>query len=192
MAYATRRTQFFRRFARARRGAVAVEFAFVAFPFLLLLFGTLELALVLMVSMTLETATGDAARAIRTGEFQTSGATGKTDFQKMVCDRMMWLKTSCSGLLTVDVETFAVNDFQAMANSATRDPKTFDPNTTCFSPGGPADIVMVRTYFKWTIFTPLLNQALVNAGDNIRYINSTVSFRNEPYSNDPTVGAKCT
>ena len=192
MAYATRRTQFLRRFARARRGAVAVEFAFVAFPFLLLLFGTLELALVLMVSMTLETATSDAARAIRTGEFQTSGATGKNDFQKMVCDRMSWLQSDCTGKLTVDVETFAVDDFQSMANSATRDPKTFDKNTTCFSPGGPADVVMVRTYYEWTIFTPLLNDALVNAGNGKRLVNSVMSFRNEPYNSSPSVGAKCT
>lgn len=191
MAYVTRHTQFFHRFAHACRGAVAVEFAFVAFPFLLLLFGMLELALVLMVSMTLETATGDAARAIRTGEFQTSGATGKADFQKLVCDHMMWLKTGCAGKLTVDVETFALNDFQSMANSSTRNPATFDPTTTCFSPGGPADVVMVRTYYEWTLFTPLLNGALINAGTNKRLINSVVSFRNEPYGNASSVGARC-
>ena len=192
MAHATRRTQFFRRFAHARRGAVAVEFAFVAFPFLLLLFGTLELALVLMVSMTLETATGDAARAIRTGEFQTSGGNTKADFQTLVCDRMMWLKSSCKDKLSVDVETFAINDFQAMANSGTRNTQTFDKNATCFSPGGPMDVVMVRTYYEWTLFTPLLNDALVNAGNNKRLINAVVSFRNEPFNNNSPVGARCT
>jgi Flp pilus assembly protein TadG len=144
-----------------------------------------------MVSMTLQTATSDAARAIRTGEFQTSGATGKTDFQKMVCDRMMWLKSNCAGKLSVDVETFAVDDFQAMANSAMPDPGKFDKNTTCFSPGGPADVVMVRTYYEWKLFTPLLNDALVNAGNGKRLINSVVSFRNEPYGNNAQVGAKC-
>jgi len=68
MAPGRPRSQFIRRFARAQRGAMAVEFAIVAFPFLLLLFGIVELALVFIVSMTLETATGDAARMIRTGK----------------------------------------------------------------------------------------------------------------------------
>src|SRR5262245_45049223 len=127
-----------RRFLHARGGAVAVEFAFVAFPFLLLLFGLLELALVFIVSMTLETATGDAARMIRTGEFQSGGSTGKSDFQKLVCDRMMWLKSGCAGKLTVDVQTFAIDDFKSMSDSGVQDPANFNKATTCFSPGGPA------------------------------------------------------
>jgi Flp pilus assembly protein TadG len=183
---------FVGRFLRARRGAVAVEFAFVAFPFLLLLFGILELALVFIVSMTLETATGDAARMIRTGEFQSSGATGKADFQKLVCDRMMWLQSGCAGRLTVDVQTFAVDDFKSMSENDGQDAANFNKVATCFSPGGPADVVMVRTYYEWPLFTPLLNDALVNMGNGKRLISAIASFRNEPYSNASPVGSKCT
>jgi Flp pilus assembly protein TadG len=191
MASEKRHQGFVRRFLRARGGAVAVEFAFVAFPFVLLLFGLLELALVFIVSMTLETATGDAARMIRTGEFQTSGATGKSDFQKLVCDRMMWLQSGCAGRLTVDVQTFAVDDFKSMSDSGVQDPENFNKGATCFSPGGPADVVMVRTYFEWPLFTPLLNDALVNMGDGKRLISAFASFRNEPYSNASPTGARC-
>jgi Flp pilus assembly protein TadG len=182
---------FIRRFARARRGAVAVEFAFVAFPFFLLLFGILELAMVFIVSTTLEAATEDAARRIRTGEFQTGGAVSKEDFKTSVCDRMSWLSATCGGNLYVDVQTFAVDDFAGMANSTAQAPSIFDPAATCFSAGGPTDIVLVHTYYQWTLFTPLLNGALVNMGDGKRLISAVTSFRNEPYNNDPTVGAAC-
>jgi Flp pilus assembly protein TadG len=193
MARPSPRPAFIRRFVRARRGAVAVEFAFVAFPFLLLLFGIVELALVFTAATTLEAATESAARKIRTGEFQTSGAVGKTDFRQMVCDRMSWLSSSCSANLFVDVKTFAVDDFASMAASTGQSASTFNPTTTCFSPGGPADIVLVRTYYQWTLFTPLLNKALQNmgSGSGKRLISAVATFRNEPYSNATQIGAAC-
>jgi len=46
-----------RAFGRARQGATAVEFAFIAGPLLMLIFGILELALVFMMSTALESAT---------------------------------------------------------------------------------------------------------------------------------------
>ena len=61
------------RFAKTRRGSAAVEFAMVALPFLALIFGILELSMIYLVSTTLENATADTARKIRTGELQTAG-----------------------------------------------------------------------------------------------------------------------
>jgi len=191
MAPGRSHSNFIRRFARAQRGAMAVEFAIVAFPFLLLLFGIVELALVFIVSMTLETATGDAARMIRTGEFQSGGSTSKTDFQTLVCSKMSWLSTGCAGKLTVDVKTFAIDDFTAMSTSGTQNPLTFNPAVTCFSPGGPTDVVLVRTYFEWPLFTPLLNHALVNMGNGKRLVTAVAAFRNEPYNSTAPVGAGC-
>jgi Flp pilus assembly protein TadG len=61
------------RFARDRKGATAVEFAFVAAPFFLLVFAILEIALIFFASAIIEEAVADAARDIRTGELQSSG-----------------------------------------------------------------------------------------------------------------------
>ena len=46
---------------------MAVEFAIIGIPMLMLMFGVLELALILLVSATLDSATDFAARNIRTG-----------------------------------------------------------------------------------------------------------------------------
>lgn len=74
-----------KRFARAERGATALEFAIIGTPFLILFFAVIELGLVFMVSITLQNATDAAARKIRTGQFQTGGATSKADFKTQVC-----------------------------------------------------------------------------------------------------------
>ncbi|HEX5379601.1 MAG TPA: TadE/TadG family type IV pilus assembly protein [Phenylobacterium sp.] len=182
-----------RRFARAQRGAIAVEFAIIALPFMVLIFGIIELGMVFLVSTTLQNATDNAARKIRTGEFQTSGANTKSDFKNLVCESMTWLKTPCitSNKLTVDVQTFA--NFATLNSTGPTNPTTFDPNSTCWSSGQPGDIVLVRTYYQWDVFTPLLNAALVNmgSGSNKRLINAATSFRNEPWSTQTPTGPKC-
>jgi len=178
------------RFARAQRGAIAVEFALIALPFLILLFGVIELGMVLMASTTLDTAMEFSTRNIRTGVFQTSGTVSNNAFKTMVCNNMSWLKSDCASKLTVESETF--NDFAGVAGSNSSNPNTFDPNTPkCWSVGKPGDIVLVRAYYEWKLFTPLLDRSLQNRGDGKRLLVSTSAFRNEPYSNEEKTGAKC-
>lgn len=182
------------RFAAARRGTTAIEFAIIALPFCVMLFGIIELGMVFLVSLTLQNATDNAARQIRTGQFQTSGSNAKGDFKTLVCNRMSWLATPCSSKLTVAVQTFA--DFNtASTNSATAG-TAWTPAVaaaTCFSTGTPGDIVLVRSYYEWDVFTPLLDKSLVNMGSssNKRLISTVATFRNEPYSTATPVGAKC-
>ena len=186
---ALRLSRFAARFRRAERGATAIEFALISLPFLMLIFGTLELALVFMVGTTLDNATQYASRQIRTGQFQTSAANSKTDFKTLVCSNMSWLSSQCASNLWLDVETF--NDFADLAGAKPPNSATFDPTKTCFSAGQPTDIVLVRAYFEWTLFTPLLNNALENmgGGSGKRLITSTTAFRNEPFNTNPPVGA---
>jgi Flp pilus assembly protein TadG len=184
------RTAWLRRFARAERGATAVEFALVSVPLLMLLVGTLELALVILVITSLQTATEGAARRIRTGEFQTGGASSQADFKALVCQQMGWLTSQCDASLTVDVRVF--NDFQSLAANPPIPAASFRGATpaTCFAPGQPGDIVLVRSYFNWPLIAPLLS-LMDNSGGGMRVVSSATAFRNEPYSNTPAGGAAC-
>lgn len=167
-----------RRFLGARRGSTAVEFALVALPFITLMFGTLELGLVFMVSTTLDNATDTAARTIRTGQLQSAGGTAAS-FKTAICNEMSWLGSSCSTNLHVDVRTFT-----SFANVAIPDPTTngaFDNAKTTFVPGGGEDIVLVRVYYEWSLITPLLNQGMENLSGGKRLISATAAFRNEPF-----------
>jgi Flp pilus assembly protein TadG len=186
------------RFARAERGVTAVEFALVSLPMLVLVFAVLELGLVLLVVATLDSATQSAARDIRTGEFQTATATPDitpAGFKALVCNKMSWLSSQCSAQLVLDVQTFS--NFNGLANpppvaaTAFLPPGNVNRTATCFSAGQPGDIVLVRAYFDWKLFTPLLNVALDNTGTGSHRLTSTTAFRNEPFNGNPPVGAKC-
>ena len=62
-----------RRFARQKDGAVAVEFALVAAPFLAMVFAVMETAVIFFAGQALETAAADSARLILTGQAQSQG-----------------------------------------------------------------------------------------------------------------------
>nr|WP_295111741.1 TadE/TadG family type IV pilus assembly protein [uncultured Caulobacter sp.] len=163
------------RFARAERGATAVEFAFVAIPFLMLVFGIIELGLVFLVSVTLETAVSDVGRTIRTGEQQTTGGTA-AGFKTAVCNKLSWLgSTKCQGALQIDVRTFS--DY---ASSSTSSSNLNVPQTMNWNPGSPGSIVLVRAYYTWPLITPLLNTGL-QSSDGKRIIYAATAFSNEPY-----------
>src|SRR3972149_3704202 len=51
-------------------GHTAVEFAMVSLPFVMLLFGTIAVCLYFFTVFTMENAVWQAARAIRTGQYQ--------------------------------------------------------------------------------------------------------------------------
>jgi Flp pilus assembly protein TadG len=185
------------RFARAERGATAVEFGLICLPVMVMLFGLIELALVFLASATLDTAVETASRTIRTGAFQQSATPTRDAFRTMVCDNMSWLGPGCLDNLYVEARTFTT--FGALAAYAPVPPVTFvnededHADDTCWATGQPTDIVLVRTYYRWKLFTPLLNAALENmgGGSGARLVSTTTAFRNEPYSDDPPAGASC-
>ncbi|WP_297512860.1 TadE/TadG family type IV pilus assembly protein [uncultured Caulobacter sp.] len=163
------------RFARAERGATAVEFALVAIPFLMLVFAIIELGLVFLVSLTLENAVIDAGRTIRTGEIQNSGGTASS-FKTAVCNRMSWIGAStCGSALQIDVRTFA--DYATSATSASAGTV---PTTMNWNPGTAGSIVLVRAYYTWPLITPLLQTGLQSSNGK-RIIYAATAFTNEPY-----------
>jgi Flp pilus assembly protein TadG len=182
-----RARSFLARFGSARRGATAVEFAFVALPFLTLLFAVLELGMVFLVSTTLQNAADAAGRKIRTGELQNSGGTRAT-FKSAICADMAWLGSDCANNLKVEVQKYANFDAMMEVDEETGESSLRGPTITngeiqdgAWEPGGAEDIILVRAYYSWTLFTPLLNTGLPNLGNSKRLISTTVTFRNEPW-----------
>lgn len=167
-----------RRFARADDGAAAIEFAFVSIPFLLLIFGIIELGVAFLVSMSLENALMTVDRKIRTGELQN---TTRAQFVTSVCNEMSWVGSSCSTSITLDVRVLP-----SFADAKLTKPQ----GTPCFDTGGPSSIMLVRGYYKWPLITPLLQQA-VGGTTGDREVTFASVFVNEPYSETP-VPIKCT
>ena len=162
----------------SRRGATAVEFAMVAFPFFMLLFGILELGLLFMASTAIDAATTQAARQVRTGQFQASANNTAGDFKAAVCNGMSWISTSdCTANLSLDVRTFpsfsSINITPPVKNGA------IDQTQLTFDAGASCDIVLVRAFYPWTLLAPVLEPGLPNLGSNKRLLTTAIAFRNE-------------
>ena len=167
-----------RMYARSRSGSALIEFAIVAPVFFLLLFGIIETGLVFFASTALENATNDAARLIRTGQAQSASMT-QAAFRTQVCNEITPL-LACDSNLQIDVESysgFGSANFVAPTTSG-----SLNQNLNNFSPGNAGDVVLVRTFYTWSVLTPLLQPFLANLSNGKHLINATAAFRNEPYS----------
>jgi Flp pilus assembly protein TadG len=166
-----------RRFARKNDGTAAVEFAFIAAPFLALVFAILETALVFFAGQVLETAAADSARLILTGQAQQSGL-DQAKFKEEVCKRIYGL-FDCAGGLTVDVRT--CSSFGTCDMSKPIDANgnlNIDPQ---YAPGKSGDIVVVRLIYQWPVYVSLLGLNLSDLTNGQRLLMATQAFRNEPY-----------
>jgi Flp pilus assembly protein TadG len=172
--------RFLGRFARGRRGAAAVEFALVSIPFFALMFGIIEVGLIYFVATTLEAATNEAAREIRTGTLQ-----GQTvpetaaGFKTLICNQVAWLGTNCTNNLFVQVRTFS--NFNTITQPSPIVSGQIVQNNLTFSLGGPGDIVMVQAYYQWTVLAPALDNIGTPITGGKMLLTSTSVFRNEPY-----------
>lgn len=172
-----------RRFGRNTQGTAAIEFAFVAGPFLFMMFAVIELALIFLLSTSLDAASDQAARRIRTGQFQGASETA-TDFRGQICENMTWLASNCDTALVVRVKTFTTyaaigsdTDFAQAVNPTTKQAKPDEFPSTI----GAQTRVVVRTYYKWPLITPFLNGALSRLGNGDALVSSTQAFITEPF-----------
>jgi Flp pilus assembly protein TadG len=177
-----RAARFLGRFARARRGATAVEFAMIATPFLALLFASFELGMIFLVSTTLTASAADAARTIRTGQFQAGGFSAQT-FKDNICNNLGWLQADCESNVYIDVRTYP--QFAAMATPTPITNGALDPSQLRFQPGNACDIVMARAFYVWPLITPGLTQIPQLNGGKV-LLTASQAFRNEPFG-----GATC-
>jgi Flp pilus assembly protein TadG len=187
--------RFLRRFGRDEDGLALIETAIIAVPLFAILFALAELLTFLTLSLSLEAAT-DVGREIRTGQFQTSGAPTRAQFKTLVCSRMA-ISVGCQDRLSVEVRTFeSFGDAAAYAGRPVQDFEdidlddagAYDSVADCFSIGRPRDIVMVRTYYRAPLVTPLFAKSMANIGGE-RLLTAATTFRNEPYNNEQAQGA---
>lgn len=171
-------TRFPRRLARARDGATAVEFAMVAAPFFFMLFALFEVGHLFVLSSTLENATMDAGRRIRTGQLQSEGG-GVAAFRTNLCSRMSIFQAQCEANLEIDVRVMP--QFSAAPPDPMADGETFNEGVLTFVPGGREDIVLVRAWWRQPLFTPLMSQGLSRLGDGKAVLTAAAAFRNEPF-----------
>jgi Flp pilus assembly protein TadG len=128
----------------------------------------------------LETAVGDAARLILTGQAQGQNFNA-TAFKNAVCANVYGL-FDCQNGIYVDVETFS--SFSSITMPSPVDSQgNFQSSGFGYNPGGPGDVVVVRLFYQFPVYVSLLGFNLANVNGGKHLLTATAAFRNEPYAN---------
>ena len=138
-----------------RRGSSAVEFALVCVPFLILVLGIVELGFMLLVSVLLDGAVADTAKAMQ--ETNDVGVLSAADVRTtLLCPRLLGL-VACDAGLILDV---APTD--TVVGGGTR-----GAVVERFDLGAEREVIAVRAYKAWRPFTPLLRPLLTTGGGGV-------------------------
>ena len=189
MTLAARFTRFRRRLrADGIKGSAAIEFALIAPVFFILLMGTIETGVIFFAQSTLQNAVNDTARMVRTGQtgcFTTSGgncvAMTQAQFRAQICGEASAILQDCNGAsLQFDVQAYA-SGFASASNSSPLVAGNL-PALTVFNVGNACDVVLVRAFYKWPVFTPILGFFLENVAGGYHLLSTAAAFRNEPYT----------
>jgi Flp pilus assembly protein TadG len=161
-------------------GAVMLEFAFVAIPFIAMILASLYTSLIFFSSQALETAVQTSARLMITGTAQ-KAATTQAQYKTQVCATLpTYMK--CSRLY-VDVR--AAGSFGAMdmtAPTPTIDASGNVTNSGAYATVPKSQIGMVRLAYVWEAGKGPLGLDLSNTSGNNRVLVATSVFITEPYA----------
>ena len=164
--------------ARGKSGSALLEFALIAPIFFLLIFAIMEVGIIFFAQSTLQVGANDVARMVRTGQVQGQGLTQAQVRQKVCTDIAPLIP--CDNNLYVDIEAFS--SFNGVNFSNPLDSgKNMNP-MNAFQTGNACDVVLVRVFYAWNVFTPVLTPFLVNVNGNKHLLYSAAAFRNEPFS----------
>lgn len=176
--------------ADGNKGSAAIEFALVAPVFFVLLMGTIEVGVIFFAQSALQNALNDTARLVRTGQTgcYTTDSGGncqsmtQAQFRSKLCGEVSTLLQDCNGAsLQFDVNAYS-SGFSSASNSPPLDASGDLPTLTAFNVGNACDVVLVRAFYKWPVFTPGLKYFLANITGGYHLLSSAAAFRNEPYT----------
>ena len=164
-----------RRFSGSRSGTAAVEFALVALPFFAILFSLIETGLVFIGDTTMQNAVQQAAREVRTGQAAGDGF-DLAAFRTALCGYSIFF--DCSKF-KIDLRTYAnyadIPLFAPIKNGQ------LDMSGFGYSAGGANQIMALRVYYEWPIYTDVMSKALSSLNSGNYLMAATTAFKTEPF-----------
>ncbi|QKC85882.1 TadE/TadG family type IV pilus assembly protein [Mesorhizobium sp. NZP2077] len=182
------RVGFLKRFVRNRRGSTAIEFAILALPFALLVFGILESCISFAGQEVMANITDDVARQLRTGQLRPADVAG-TKLTTLICGKLQIIvSTDCPSQLLVDLR-----EYPTFADAATAGFKIqngdvvlmqgTNSQTFANTPGLAESKNMLRVFYKWPVVTDLMAKSMANLNGGRTLHFSSVTWQNEPFDN---------
>jgi Flp pilus assembly protein TadG len=161
-----------------RSGATIVEFALIFPAMLLIAMGIIQVGWMFIATQHLENAVGDLGRMVRTGQVQEANL-GQAQFRALLCERMKPVLTCEASKLLLDVQV--VPDFGPVSTQWPVDQDGRFLDDGAYQVGGSGQVVLVRAFYRFEVWLPLIGPLLSNMADGGRMIVSTAAFRNEPF-----------
>ena len=167
------------RWQRDTHGATAVEFAMVALPFLMMLFGIIGVGLYFFTVFTMENAVEQASRLLRTGQAQKAGYTA-AQFKNKVCEFVPGF-VDCTSKVRVNVLSYA--DTTIPVGSL---PKCLGNDgslgaAATYDPGAASQVVLVWVCYEWELASKIPFLRLGDMSNGSALIQATTVFRTEPF-----------
>jgi Flp pilus assembly protein TadG len=156
-----------------------VEFALLAIPYIFLVVGIIELAIMFAGASLLEGATNSAARLIRTGQLQQNGGDPETVFRDALCD----YATALIDCANVTIEAIPVDSFFDVADFEPVYDADGNLQPQGFDPGGSNERVLIRASYRYTFMTPFIGPLLGGPDGSILFM-STIVLQIEPYESE--------
>ncbi|MCA1491279.1 TadE/TadG family type IV pilus assembly protein [Sinorhizobium alkalisoli] len=160
-----------------REGVAAIEFALVALPLFILIFGILELGAIFFIDSALDASVHKSARLIRTGQ-ATEGKMGISGFKAEICSNLAYV-LNCEKNLLVAVNTVtdatSSGAMKTIGNSGT---VTITEN---FDIGRGSDYVLVQAFLPWSPIVNLYALSSHTLADGSYLLGASALLRNEPF-----------
>lgn len=175
-----------RRCKADERGATAIEFAIVATPFLMFVFGLVGCAFYFFITSSIEKGMDQTSRLIRTGEAVTE-KWNVDRFKKGICDAAGgWI--DCKNM-QIFVKSYSsgwsgLNNAKpqpCVENGVVVENPAPGSDLIAIYSGAASDVVVVTACYKWDFPARLPLLKLGNMPDGSMMLQSATSFRSEPY-----------
>ncbi len=179
-----------RRRRHRERGTTAIELGFLLLPFLMLIFGIIELSLSFFANKSLDNAVQEAARLIRTGQAQEFKvdpddpdamlAITEDEMKQLICDIARTLPRCMQNL---ELDARSADRFADLPLPGTfKADGTVDPDSlTSWNLGVGDDIVLLSAYYGFKIVGMTDFHNLKTQADGTETIISAIAFVNEPF-----------
>lgn len=194
------------KFRKHQGGMATVEFAIIALPFFMLLWGIIEYGLILFTQMAIESATLQIAReaSIGKGRVDSLGVCSREEYVRQVIHEKTagLINASSVEISAAPVANGGVRADQTPDICMSNNPPTvggacpggiyedvnhngvYDPTVPGLALGNAGELVELRATYPWKVQIPFFNQFFGDHG--VLLITSSTVLRNEPFA-----GAGC-
>jgi Flp pilus assembly protein TadG len=179
------------------KATVAVEFAMIGAPLLLMILEIFQSALFIYFSGMLDHATQAAARQIMTGSVQKGSLTAAQFRTNLLCP-LLPAAMAC-GNVVVNLQTFSEAAYPGGFNAFVNATQTaiiippLDNTKTSFCPGGSGEYVYFQVFYAMPLLGTVWLPAVTTVfnGQTVKLVSAAAAFKNEPYQGSYTPPPGC-